>query len=66
MPPLGINELPDDAFEYLKIYDFNGRLLREIQTPGKLSHVNLSDLPYGRYILNLHINGHDQIIKLAR
>jgi hypothetical protein len=66
MPPLGINELPDDAFEYLKIYDFNGRLLREIQTPGKLSQVNLSDLPYGRYILNLHINGHDQIIKLAR
>ena len=66
MPPLGINELPDDAFEYLKIYDFNGRLLRDIQTPGKLSQVNLTDLPYGRYILNLHINGHDQIIKLAR
>jgi hypothetical protein len=66
MPPLGINELPDDAFEYLKIYDFNGRLLREIQTPGKLSQVNLSDLPYGRYILQLHINGHDKIIKLAR
>ena len=66
LPPLGINELPDDAFEYLKIYDFNGRLLREIQTPGKLSQVNLTDLPAGRYILQLHINGHDQIIKLAR
>jgi hypothetical protein len=66
MPPLGINELPDDAFEYLKIYDFNGRLLREIQSPGKLSQVNLSELPTGRYILQLHINGHDKIIKLAR
>jgi hypothetical protein len=66
LPPLGINELPDDAFENLKIYDFNGRLLREIQTPGKLSQVNLTDLPAGRYILQLHINGHDQIIKLAR
>lgn len=66
LPPLGINELPDDAFEYLKIYDFNGRLLRDIQTPGKLSQVNLTDLPSGRYILQLHLNGHDQIIKLAR
>jgi 3',5'-cyclic AMP phosphodiesterase CpdA len=66
MPPLGINELPDDVFENLKIYDFNGRLLREIQTPGKLSQVNLTDLPAGRYILQLQINGHDQIIKLAR
>ena len=66
MPPLGINELPDDAFEYLKIYDFNGRVLREINTPGKLSQVNLSELPAGRYILHLHRNGQEKIIKLAR
>jgi hypothetical protein len=66
MPPLGINELPDDAFEYLKIYDFNGRVLREINTPGKLSQVNLSELPAGRYILHLHSNGQEKIIKLAR
>lgn len=66
MPPLGINELPNDAFENLKIYDFNGRLLREIQTPGKLSQVNLSELPTGRYILHLNLNGQEKIIKLAR
>jgi hypothetical protein len=66
MAPLGINELPDDAFEYLKIYDFNGRLLREIKTPGKLSQVNLSELSSGRYILHLQSNGQEKIIKLAR
>lgn len=66
LAPLGINEMPDDAFEHMKIYDFTGRLLREIQTPGKLSQVNFSELPTGRYILHLQINGHDQIIKLAR
>jgi hypothetical protein len=66
LQPLGINELPDDAFEQLKIYDFSGRLLREIQTPGKLSQVNFSELTPGRYILHLYLNGHDQIIKLAR
>lgn len=66
MAPLGISELPDDIFEHLKIYDFAGRLLREIHTPGKLSQVNLSELPTGRYIIHLQINGHDQIIKLAR
>lgn len=66
MAPLGISELLDDIFEHLKIYDFAGRLLREIHTPGKLSQVNLSELPTGRYIIHLQINGHDQIIKLAR
>jgi 3',5'-cyclic AMP phosphodiesterase CpdA len=66
LAPLGINELPNDTFDALKIYDFSGRLLRELATPGKLSQVNWSDLPSGLYILHLQINGHDQIIKLAR
>ncbi len=65
-PPLGINEIPDDTFEHAIIYDFSGRLIREIQSPGKISQLNLGELPQGLYILKLLNNGHERTIKLAR